>query len=147
MDLKLYEKTRYQNIYRHIKNKNYLVRINKPVRTSITLIDGQRILRLEDALKVRDNPKIRQQKKVDTSILSNFDAVYTNYTSYCKNTLKYAQNTLINKGKIYNKYLKGVFNKKLSKLTMEDFSYYLDKLKCSNKTKNDIIKEAKAFFN
>lgn len=147
MDSRVYEKTRYQNIYRHIKNKNYLVRINKPVRTSITLINGQRILRLEDALKVRDNPKIRQQKKVDTSILSNFDVVYSKYTHHCENVLKYAENTLINKGKIYNKYLKGVFSKKISKITMEDFSYYLNKLKCSNKTKNDIIKEAKAFFN
>lgn len=147
MDLKTYEKTRYQNIYRHKKNKNYLVRINKPVRTSITLLNGERILRLEDALKVRDNPRVRKQKKADISVLSDFDAVYTNYTSYCKNTLKYAQNTLINKGKIYNKYLRGVFKKKLSKITMDDFSYYLDKLNCSDKTKNDILKEAKAFFN
>ena len=93
MDLKVYEKTRYQNIYRHIKNKNYLVRINKPVRTSITLINGQRILRLEDALKVRDNPKNKTTKKVDTSVLSNFDAVYIIYYLLKNKTLKYAQNT------------------------------------------------------
>lgn len=147
MNTKVYEKTRYQNIYRHKKYKHYLVRINKPVRTSISLVNGKRILKLEEALKIRDNPKIKVQKSIEIADKGDFDTFYTNYTNYCENVQKYAKNTMINKGKIYNKYLKGVFKKKISKLTMDDFSYYLDKLHCSNKTKNDILKEAKAFLN
>ncbi len=147
MDSRVYEKTRYQNIYRHIKNKNYLVRINKPVRTSITNINGKKILRLEEALKVRDNPNVKLQKKVETANSGDFDFFYTNYIDYYTNTLKLAKNSVLRKSKTYNKYLKGVFKKKISKITEEDFNYYLNKLKCTDKTKNEIIKESKAFFN
>ena len=47
MDKKVYESTRYQNIYRHKKNKNYIVMISKPTKTSISSIDGKKIIRLE----------------------------------------------------------------------------------------------------
>ena len=43
MNLNIYEKTRYQNIYRHKKNKNYIVKINTPVDSTISIINGEKI--------------------------------------------------------------------------------------------------------
>ena len=48
---------------------------------------------------------------------------------------------------MYKKYLSGVFKGKLSKLTEKDFVYYIERLNCTNNTKNDIIKELKVFLN
>lgn len=33
---------RWENIYRHKKNKNYVIMISKPVKTSISRIDGKK---------------------------------------------------------------------------------------------------------
>lgn len=145
MDKKVYEKTRYQNIYRHKKNKNYIVMISKPYKSSISSFNGEKIYRLEDALKLRDNPKNKNTKK--NAVSTDFDTLYTNYTSYCKNTLKLAKNSLIRKHKTYKKYLSNVFYKKITKLTETDFTSYIEKLNCTPKTKNEIIKELKAFLN
>ena len=65
MDKKVYEKTRYQNIYRHKTNKNYIIMMSKPVKTSIASIDGKKIMKLEDAVNIRDNPKIKVQKGLE----------------------------------------------------------------------------------
>lgn len=147
MNTKIYEKTRYQNIYRHKKNKNYLVMISKPVKTTISTIDNQKILRIEDALKVRDNPKIKDQKAIEIINAGDFDTFYTKYINWCENVQKLAKNSIIRKSKTYNRYLKNVFKKKLSKINEEDFIYYINGLKCTDKTKNEIIKESKAFLN
>ena len=147
MNLKVYEKTRYQNIYRHKKNKNYLIMISKPVKTSISSINGEKIQRLDDALKIRDNPKIKLQKGVEINNKDDFDGLYVKYINWCENAQKLAKNSIIRKSKTYNKYLKGVFNKRISKLKEEDFTYYINKLSCTDKTKNEIIKETKAFLN
>lgn len=145
MDTKVYEKTRYQNVYRHKKNKNYLIMLSKPVKTSVSSFNGEKIYRLEDALKLRDNPKLKNTQK--NAISSDFDTLYTNYTNYCRNTLKLAKNTLIKKDKRYKKYLANIFHKKITKLTENDFVSYINRLKCSEKEKNEIIKELKAFLN
>ena len=147
MNLKTYEKTRYQNIYRHKKNKNYLVMVSKPVKTSISLYKGDKILKLEDALKVRDNPKTNTLKGTKNSQKQTFDVLWYNYINWCKNVDKQAFSTLTRKAKIYNKYLKGRYNRNITKLKEYDIVFYLESLKCSDKTKNDILKDVKAFFN
>ena len=106
MNMKVYEKTRYQNIYRHRKNKNYMIMISKPVKTSISKIDGKRILSIEEALKIRDNPKIKQQKGLETVHKEDFDTLWCKYIEECKSVKKQAYNTTIRKEKDYNKYLK-----------------------------------------
>lgn len=147
MNTKVYEKTRYQNVYRHKKNKNYLVMISKPVKSSISTINGEKILKLEQALAIRDNPKLKLQKATKTAHTGSFDDLWCNYIAWCQNVRKLAKNSIIRKNKTYNKYLKGVFHKKINKIEENDFTYYIKKLKCTDKTKNEIIKEAKAFFN
>ena len=146
MDKKVYEKTRYQNIYRHKKNKNYLVMISKPVKTSIAEIDGEKIFKLDIAIKVRDNPKIRLQKGVEALNRETFDTLWVKYIDWCKNIDKQAYNTYHKKEKYYNKYFKGKF-KKVSKIRKEDMAYFINNQKCSDKTKNEIIKIIKPFFN
>lgn len=147
MDTKIYEKTRYQNIYRNKKNKNYLVRINKPVRTSITIYNGEKIYKIEQALKVRDNPNINSLKRIKTPQILTFDDLWYKYIAWCKTTEKQAYNTVIRKDKTYKRYLKGKFKKKINKISENEFSFYVNKINCTDKTKNQIIKDSKAFFN
>lgn len=147
MDKKVYEKTRYQNIYRHKKNKNYLIMMSKPVKTSISTIDGKKIMKLEDALKIRDNPKIKVQKGLETVHKEDFDSLWCIYIDECKNVKKLAYNTLNKKDKIYNKYLKDSFKIKVSKIKRENITSLLNNANTTNKQKNEILEELKAFFN
>ena len=101
MNLRIYEKTRYQNIYRHIKNKNYLVMISKPVKSSISSIDGKKIFKLEDALKIRDNPKLKQQKAAEIIFKDGFDELWDKYNNYCTYNLKLEFNTQDKKNCFY----------------------------------------------
>lgn len=146
MDLKTYERTRYQNIYRHKKNKNYVVMISTPVKTSISRIDGKKIDKLDDALKIRDNPKIKVQKGVEIKHKEDVDSLLDKYMDYCKYNLKLSFNSLKKKRIIYNKYFKGQFGK-ISKIRKEDITLYIDSLECSLKQKNEILKLIRPFFN
>ena len=147
MDKKVYEKTRYQNIYRHKKNKNYIIMMSKPVKTSIASIEGKKIMKLEDALKVRDNPKIKMQVGLEVAYKEDFDSLWNKYLIVCKNELKLAYNTIIRKEKMYRKYLNGKFNKKVSKITKEEISKFLNNMDTTDKQKNEMIRLLKAFFN
>lgn len=147
MDKKVYEKTRYQNIYRHKKNKNYLIMISKPVKTSIADIDGNKIMKLEDAIKIRDNPKIKVQKGLELTYKEDFDALWSKYITANKNEMQLAYNTVIRKEKMYNKYLKGYFKKKVSKIVADDIVKLLNDMDTTDKQKNEMIRALKAFFN
>lgn len=147
MDKKVYENTRYQNIYRHKKNKNYVIMISNPVKTSISRIDGKKIMKLEDALKIRDNKKIKAQKGQEIACSEDFDTLWCKYIYACKNIKKLAYNTMKRKIKIYNKYLKGKIKTRVSKLKKEELATFIDNIDTTDKEKNQIIKELKTFFN
>lgn len=147
MDKKIYENTRYQNIYRHKKNKNYVIMISNPVKTSISRIDGKKIMKLEDALKIRDNKKIKAQKGQEIACSEDFDTLWCKYIYACKNIKKLAYNTMKRKIKIYNKYLKGKIQTRVSKLKKEELATFIDNIDTTDKEKNQIIKELKTFFN
>lgn len=146
MDRKVYEKTRYQNIYRHKSNKNYIVMISKPVKTSISRFNGEKIYDKDTALKVRDNPKIRMQKAITIGNKDDFDAIWNRYIDFCKTIDKLADKTILKKTKAYNSFLKG----KLPRITKIDRNYmvsFIEKLNTTDKQKNQTMKELKAFFN
>lgn len=147
MDKNVYERTRYQNIYRHKKNKNYVIMISKPVKTSISRIDGKKIFDLETALKVRDNSKLKMQKAVEISCNDTFDSLWEKYISYCQNEVRLAFNTITRKQKMYNKYLKNKINIKVSKITKECILSIINNMNSSDKQKNEMIKQLTAFFN
>lgn len=147
MDKKVYEKTRYQNIYRHKTNKNYIIMMSKPVKTSIASIDGKKIMKLEDAVNIRDNPKIKVQKGLEVTYKEDFDTLWEKYINVCKYELKLAYNTLLRKEKMYNRYLKGKFTNKVSKITKDDILRFLENMNTTDKQKNEMIKVLTAFFN
>ena len=147
MDLKKYEKTRYQNIYRNRKNKNYIIMISNPVKTSIASIDGKKIIKLEEALKIRDNAKIKLIKGKETITKDDFHTIWTKYIYWNKYQAKLSYNTIIQKEKMFNKYLKNKVNGKLTKLNKEYFINFLENLPCSLKQKNQLLKYLKSFFN
>lgn len=147
MDLKIYERTRYQNIYRHKKNKNYVIMMSKPVKTSISRVDEQKITTLDEALKIRDNVLLKQQKGLETIHKEDFDTLWEKYIDNCKYVKKLSYNTLVKKQKSYNRYLKNKICKPLSKTNKDFWAKFIDDFDCSLKQKNQIIKELKAFFN
>ena len=147
MNLKVYEKTRYQNIYRHKKNKNYVVMMSKPVKSSIAIIDGEKIFKIDDAIKIRDNPKIKIQKGLEVTNKEDFDSLWEKYIYSCKYIMKLAYTTILEKEKMYNKYAKNAFNKKVSKISKEDVTLFIENMNTTYKQKNAMLKELKAFFN
>lgn len=147
MDMKVYKKCRYQNIYKNIKNGNYIISINKPIKTSITKIDGKKIFNIDEAIKIRDNALIRQQKATEVLHKEDFDTLWNKYIDECKLIKKQAYNTILRKEKDYNKYLKNKITKPLNKTDKNFWANFIDNLNCSNKQKNEIMKNIKAFFN
>ena len=106
MDLKVYEKTRYQNVYRNKKNKNYVIMMSKPVKTSISRINGKIITTLDEALKIRDNAILKQQKVLETTKKEKFDDLWLEYMEECKLIKKLAYNTISKKKKYIISFLK-----------------------------------------
>lgn len=147
MNLKTYEKTRYQNIYRHKKNKNYIVKINVPVDTTISNINGNKILKLEEALKIRDNPKTKIQKQNEIQVKGSFDEIWEKYIFWCKYNDKQAYNTYRKKEYYYNAFFKNHFKQNITKINKTILVKDIDNFNTTDKEKNAIIKELKAFFN
>ena len=102
MDLKRYKKTRYQNIYKNIKNGNYLVVIPSTKKV-VSKIENKKIFDITDALNIRDNKKIKMQKKIEISNTNDFDALWLKYITNCEKIEKQAYNTISLKKNTYNK--------------------------------------------
>lgn len=74
MNTKIYERTRWQNIYRHKINKNYVIRFNGKVGTSISKDErGNKIYDSETARKIRDNQIIIEKKRKEIKHKETFD--------------------------------------------------------------------------
>ncbi len=145
MDLKIYEKTRYQNIYRNKKKKNYIIQLTEP-KTTISSLNGNKILKLEEALKIRDNPKITMQKKAELAFRGGFDELWDKYTNYCQFELKLSYMTQKKKRLMFNKHLRGEMPP-VSKISKEFLAKYINSLNISNQQKNELIdKVLKPFF-
>lgn len=147
MDLRIYEKTRYQNIYRHKKNKNYVIMMSKPVKTSISKIDGKKIYSIEEALKIRDNVLLKRQKGIEAVHKDTFDTLWDKYMYDCKYVRKLAFNTLNKKTKNYNHFFKNKIDLPLSKTNKDFWTKFIDSMDTTLKQKNEMIELLKAFFN
>lgn len=145
MDLKTYEKTRWQNIYRHKKNKNYVIMISKPIKTSVSRIEGKKIFDKEQAIKIRDTykPNISTYRNINT----DFDTLYLKYIDNCEMVQKLAYNTILKKKRVYNRYFKNKFTKKINKINKNDIVKLVNYSECSEKQKNLLITQLKSFFN
>lgn len=147
MDKKIYEKTRYQNIWRHKKNKNYVIDISKPIKTSISRVDDVKIFDINVAIKVRDSyntsGKISERGTVAT--------FWNKYLYDCQYVKKLKKNTMKKKKVAYSKYIKHFYPDKLViKITEYDVTKYFQRdifKETTDKQINNTIKELRAFFN
>lgn len=144
MDKKRYSKTRYQNIYKNIKNKNYIVSISTP-KTTLSTIDGKKIYDINDAIKLRDDTR-KKTLYNKTVKLGTFSDCWDKYINDCKNAQKMAYNTIKKKKTIYNTALNYFDKQKINKISKNDILLFLEKLDKSDKQKNEILKNLKAFF-
>lgn len=145
MNKKIYEKTRYQNIYRHIKNKNYIIEISKPRKTSISDYNGQKIYDINIAIKLRD--ETRNGKNIpNASKEKSFEILWDKYIYECKYIKKYAYNTLKKKKNLYNKYFKNKIKGNITKLNKIYWNKFLEEQSATLKQKNEMIKVLSAFY-
>lgn len=121
--------------------------LSKPVKSSIAIIDGEKIFKIDDAIKIRDNPKIKIQKGLEVTNKEDFDSLWEKYIYSCKYIMKLAYTTILEKEKMYNKYAKNAFSKKVSKISKEDVTLFIENMDTTYKQKNAMLKELKAFFN
>lgn len=147
MDKKIYERTRYQNIYRHKKNKNYIVMMSKPVKTSISKIDNRKIITIEEAIKLRDNYRKKQELALNSINSNLFNILWNKYIDYCKNISKLSYNTLKKKERLYKKYICYFDNYKVNKILRDDIVNFINDIKTTDKQKNEILIIIKGFFN
>lgn len=145
MDKKRYSKTRYQNIYKNIKNKNYIVAISNP-KTTISTYDAKKIYDIDIAIKIRDDFKSKAIKGIKNIHIDDFKTLWGKYLIDCEKVEKQAYNTLKKKRIFYNLYLTYFSDKRINKITKSDIVTFLDKQKTSDKEKNEILKFLKSFF-
>lgn len=146
MNLKVYEKTRYQNIYRHKKNKNYVIEISKPIKTSVSKIDNLKIYDMNTAITIRDT----YSKTSKISSRGTVSTLWSKYMYDCEFVQKLKPRTLKKKRNIYNKYIKNFYPDKLAlKISEKDCIDFLSSKfvkDATDKQKNHILKELKTFF-
>lgn len=146
MDKKRYSKTRYQNVYKNIKNKNYIVAISNP-KTTISVYEGKKIYDIDIAIKIRDDYKSKIIRTNKTIHIDDFKTIWDKYIIDCEKVQKQAFNTLKKKRMFYNIYLNYFDDKRINKISKNDIVLFLEKLSITNKEKNELLKKIKAFFN
>lgn len=120
--------------------------ISKPVKTSISSIKEEKIYRIEDAVKIRDNPKIKLQKGAEVKYKDDFDTLWQRYIYSCEFELKQAYNTILKKKKIYSKHLKEKFSKSLAKTNRQSIIKIIEELNTTDKQKKRNHENSKNFF-
>lgn len=139
---KYYKKTRYQNIYKHEKNLNYVISISKP-KTTISKFNGEKIYSIDIALKVRDSYTNKQTNKTNLS----FEDLYNKYLYECEHIYKMAFNTLKKKKMFYNIEYYKLAKYKINQISKNDLILFFNRINRTTKEKNELLKMLKAFFN
>lgn len=139
---KYYKKTRYQNIYKHEKNLNYVISISKP-KTTISRFNGEKIYSIDIALKVRDSYTNKQTNKTNLS----FEDLYNKYLYECEHVYKMAYNTLKKKKMFYNIEYYKLAKYKINQISKNDLILFFNRINRTPKEKNELLKMLKAFFN
>lgn len=141
---KIYEKTRYDNIYRHSKNLNYVIRHNG---TTISKIDDERIYDIKVAKDYKSKLELSIEKKQKHNNSYLFKDLWQKYLFYLENIKKVAFNTLKKKKSIYECYLKDLNSEKVPNITKDELSVYINNLITTDKQKNTVLVILKGFFN
>lgn len=141
---KIYEKTRYSNIYRHSKNGNYVIRHNS---TTISKINSQKIYDIKVAKDYKAKLQLNIQKIEQSSNSYLFKDLWNEYINYCKDVMKLSYNTLKKKNVFYNCYYKNLEKEKINNISKENIIDFINSEDTTNKQKNEILKHLRAFFN
>lgn len=148
MDKKLYRKTRYQNIYKNTKNGNYIISLNTPIKTSISKDENERkIYEIKKAIEIRDNVITKNNKKIEIENPNSFDYLWEKYMYDCEYVKKFTYNTINRKNKDYSCHLKGNIKINIHRADKDFWVKFVDDLKTTNKQKNHIFKQLRAFYN
>lgn len=146
MDKKRYKNTRYQNIYKNIKNGNYIIRISNPDTTISKDKNNNKIYDINLAKDIRDNKSNRIVKTQQISNKDNFEKLYLLYIEDCKKKLTY--NTYHKKEKLYKAHFKRYFDDlRVSKILKSDVVQFINNVQTTSLQKNILLKELRAFFN
>lgn len=141
---RIYEKTRYSNIYRHSKNGNYVIRHDD---TTISKINNQKIYDIKVARDYKAKLELNIKKIEQSTNSYLFKDLWNEYIYHCKEISKLSYNTLKKKNVIYNCYLKDLENFRIDKMVKENIIDFMNQVVASDKTKNEILKLLKAFVN
>lgn len=141
---KIYEKTRYSNIYKHSKNGNYVIRHDN---TTISKINNQRIYDIKVARDYKAKLELNIKKIEQSSNSYLFKDLWNEYIYHCENIVKLSFNTIKKKKIIYNCYFYELGSFKINELSKEDIIDFMNNIIASDKTKNEVLKLLKAFIN
>lgn len=140
---KIYEKTRYDNIYRHSKNLNYIIRHNG---STISKIDNKKIYDIKVARDYKSKLELNIQKVEKHSNTYLFKDLWEEYIFYCKEVKKLKHNTLKKKKSIYSCYLNELNGSKVPDWQKEEIAYFINTLKATDKQKNTVLTILKGFL-
>ncbi len=153
MNLKIYQRTRYQNIYKHIKNKTYAVDISlgynslgKRVRTTRT-----GIVDIDTAKEILADSKIKDTIKIKVTNKIIFKDTWSRYISECIDIMKLSYNTMKKKNYAYKFFISPFFDNfninDINKNYIINFHVFLKEKNIEDRTRHDIVKILSAFFN
>lgn len=153
MNLKIYEKTKYNNIYKHKTNGTYAIDLSlgydalgKRIRTTKTGILSEKEARL-----ILTNEDIKRNCKNVITNISKFEDCLDEYYDWCilSNTAK--EETIKKKKNRFKNHILPFFKgKKLEKINENEILNWhkdLDKKDLSIQTKNTLHKQLSAYFN
>lgn len=148
MDLNKYRKTRYQNIYKHIKNGNYVITVTEPRATTISKdFNNNRIYDIELAKKIKESVSLKKEYLVKLNSKDLFKNIWEKYIKYCEEVEKLSFNTMKKKKNFYKAHYIYFEDYKITKISKEDIISFMKKLHSPDKQKNEILKILKCFFN
>lgn len=153
MNLKIYEKTKYNNIYKHRKNGTYAVDLSlgynpagKRIRTTRT-----GILTEKEAKKIRDDELNKDKIKNLITNKSHFEDGLEEYYEWCLNAKKIKPESLRKKKGRFNNniipYFKGMQYEKIGENEISNWHKYLNNKDLTEETKNTLHKQLSAYFN
>lgn len=153
MNLKIYEKTKYNNIYKHIKNGTYAIDLSlgydeygRRIRTTRTGIKTEKEARI-----ILNNEERKKVIKQSITITSNFEDGLNEYYEYCLYQKRLKETTIRNKKGRFNINIIPFFkNKKIVKITDKDiveWHKWLDKKELDAESKNTLHKQLSAYLN
>lgn len=154
MNLKIYEKTKYNNIYKHRKNRTYAIDLSlgydqygKRVRTTKTGIPTEK-----EAKRILGNEELKKKNKDHIIFNYKFDSFLDEYYEWCILSKTVKEESLKKKKCRFDNHIIPFFkNKELDKID-ENFILkwhkYLDNKPSLNPTsKNTMHKQLSAYFN